>query len=80
MSGYSSGYLQCMTSKSLSRYTRLNIFLRLRNTAALEGTWCFDCKTMVYFFSRQVYGLDDEVHALVNSYCPVEREEVGGDF
>ena len=44
-----SGYLQWMTSNSLSRDTRLNIFLRSRNTAALEGAWSFDCGTMMCF-------------------------------
>ena len=31
-------------------------------------------------FNRESHGLDDEVHALVDSYYSIKREEVGCDF
>ena len=37
--------------------TRLNISLRSRNTAALEGAWSFDCGTMMYFLTDSCMAL-----------------------
>ena len=69
-----------MTSKSLPRDTRLNIFLRSRKTAALEGAWVFLLWDYDVFFNGKLHGFDDGVNTLVDAYCPIKRDDVGCIF